>query len=79
MKKKNVARTLLALNVRRMRQEAGLSQERLAAECGFHRTYISQVEREVSNITIDNLDRIAAYFDVEAAKLLEMPQGRVTP
>ena len=71
MKKKNTARALVAHHVRRLRLEAGLSQELLAAKCGFHRTYISQVEREQSNMTLDNLQRIAEVLEVGPAKLLE--------
>ncbi|AXV82858.1 helix-turn-helix domain-containing protein [Ralstonia solanacearum] len=37
---------------------------------GLHRTYISQVERAVTNITLDNLQRIATVLDVEPADLL---------
>jgi transcriptional regulator with XRE-family HTH domain len=71
MKKENKARALVAHHVRRLRLEAGLSQELLAAKCGFHRTYISQVEREQSNMTLDNLQRIAEVLEVGPAKLLE--------
>jgi transcriptional regulator with XRE-family HTH domain len=71
MKKRNTARALVAHHVRRLRLEAGLSQELLAAKCGFHRTYISQVEREQSNMTLDNLQRIAEVLEVGPAKLLE--------
>ncbi|MGS1073543.1 helix-turn-helix domain-containing protein [Burkholderia glumae] len=52
-------RRRLAENVRRMRMAKKWSQERLSEDCGFHRTYISQVERSVTNITLDNLQRIA--------------------
>lgn len=71
MKRTYTARALVAFHVRRLRLESGLSQELLATKCGFHRTYISQVERELSNITVDNLERIAEFFAVEPAKLLE--------
>jgi transcriptional regulator with XRE-family HTH domain len=72
MKNKKTARALVAHHVRRLRQEAGLSQELLAAKCGFHRTYISQVEREQANITLDNLQRIAEVLEVGTAELLEV-------
>lgn len=63
-------RTRLADNLRRVRQHREVSQETLGAECGFHRTYISQVERAVTNITLDNLQKIAMVLDVEPADLL---------
>jgi transcriptional regulator with XRE-family HTH domain len=41
------------------RRNAGLSQERLGAECGFDRTYISRLERGILNPTAIRLWRIA--------------------
>ena len=45
--------------VRELRDQAGLSQERLSADCGFDRTYISRVERGIINPTTSRLWRIA--------------------
>lgn len=63
-------RRRLAEQVRRLRLERKLSQERLSEVCGFHRTYISQVERAVTNITLDNLQRLAEALGEEPAALL---------
>ena len=63
------ARALLAANVQRLRLEQGLSQERLAELAGFHRTYVSQVERRVSNVTLDNIQRLAAVLEVPVVEL----------
>lgn len=70
MKKKKIARALVAHHVRRLRTQAGLSQELLATKCGLHRTYISHVERERSSITVDTLEHIADILGVEPADLL---------
>jgi transcriptional regulator with XRE-family HTH domain len=45
--------------VRELRDQAGLSQERLSADCDFDRTYISRVERGIINPTVSRLWRIA--------------------
>ena len=45
--------------VRELRERAGHSQERLSAECGFDRTYISRVERGIINPTVSRLWRIS--------------------
>ena len=37
----------IAVNVKRVRKERGLSQEELADRAGVHRTYVSQIERGV--------------------------------
>ena len=64
-------RRRVGLNVREFRKKRGLSQEKLALECGLHRTYISGVERGIRNPTIHILDRIAAVLDVPAYRLLK--------
>ncbi|WP_434718152.1 helix-turn-helix transcriptional regulator [Paraburkholderia sp. A1BS-2L] len=63
-------RERLAGNLRRIRLQKNFSQEALAEKCGFHRTYISQVERGATNITIDNLQKIAAVLEIDAKDLL---------
>jgi len=70
MKKKMTARALLAANVRRLRTEAKLSQEGLAAKCGMHRTYVSHLETMRSNVTLDTLDMLAETLGTEPADLL---------
>lgn len=61
----------LGLNVRRLREKCGWSQEELAAQSHLHRTYISGVERGIRNPTVAVLQEIAAALDVPPAKLLE--------
>lgn len=65
------ARELLALNVLRLRNKRGWSQEALAMEAGLHRTFIAHVERQARNISIDNIERIATAFGVPIAELLK--------
>lgn len=68
------ARAVLAANMIRFRRERGWSQEALAFECGLHRTFVAHCERQVRNISLDNLERIANAFGVPAYALL-MPTG----
>lgn len=65
------ARRRIAANVRRLRMERGLSQEGMAELADFHRTYVSQLERRVTNISIDGLERLAMALDVDVSELLE--------
>lgn len=65
------ARALLATNVQKLRTTAGFTQERLAEMGGFHRTYVSHVERQLANVTIDNIQKLAEVLGVPVARLLE--------
>jgi len=60
---------IFAENVRAYCKDTGLSQEGLADLAGLHRTYISAVERERRNISIDNIEKIARALDVEPYRL----------
>lgn len=55
----NLRRKAIGVIVSEVRREAGFSQERLSAECGFERTYISRVERGILNPTAVRLWLIA--------------------
>lgn len=66
-------RSLVAWNLRRLRVDRGLSQERLAADAGVDRAYLGGLERSVENPTIDLLDRVAAALGVKVGALLEEP------
>lgn len=65
------ARQRISSNIKALRAERELSQEELAELAGFHRTYISQLERCVTNISIDGLERLAQALDVEVVQLLK--------
>ena len=70
-------REVLALNLRKLRQAQGLSQEELAHRAQIDRTYISALERSVYSAGIDVVDRLARVLGVEAADLLRrQPQER---
>ena len=66
-------REVFARNLRKYRQERGLSQEALAHEAGVDRTYISALERSTYSASITMVDRLATVLGVEAAALLQRP------
>jgi transcriptional regulator with XRE-family HTH domain len=51
-------REVLAVNLRKVRQARGLSQEELAYRAEIDRTYISALERSVYAAGIDVVDRL---------------------
>jgi transcriptional regulator with XRE-family HTH domain len=71
------ARHLLSANLKRLRHAKGISQERFADISGLHRTQISQVEREVANLTLDTLALLADALNVELAELFFKSPGEV--
>lgn len=70
----------MAWNLKRLRTEPGLSQERLAADTGVDRAYVSELERAQGNASVDLLDRLA---DVLKSPLweffVEPPKGQPQP
>jgi transcriptional regulator with XRE-family HTH domain len=57
-------------NVREIRIQKNLSQEKLAELSGLHRTYISGIERCGRNVSLENVQRIADALEIETYKLL---------
>jgi transcriptional regulator with XRE-family HTH domain len=67
------ARSLLAWNLRHLRSERGLSQERLAADAGIDRAYVSQIERRLFAASVDTLGKLADTLGVEVGRLFDQP------
>ena len=63
-------RKRLGWNLRRLRQEKGLSQEHFAFEAGIHRTYVSDIERGARNPTITVVEKLAVALGTTASQLL---------
>ncbi len=61
---------ILALHVRRLRQQHGMTQEDLAERVGVSARYIGSIERATVTISIKVLVNIARAFDVEPGVLL---------
>lgn len=65
------ARQILAVNLRRLREQVGISQEELAERAEIDRTYVSALEREVYAASVDVIERLATGLGVEAWELLK--------
>lgn len=68
-------RSKIGKAIRRLRTEAGFSQEGFADHCGFHRTYIGAIERGEKNLTTDSLERIAKSLDLSVFELFEQAEA----
>lgn len=65
----------LGLNVRRLRKERELSQERLSVLSGLSRAYVSSVETGRRNATLDTLEILARTLGVEGWELIAVSTG----
>jgi transcriptional regulator with XRE-family HTH domain len=62
--------------VKSRREELGLTQEDLADKAGIHRTYLSDVERGFRNVSLLNLERMAAALALPLSELFRHVEGR---
>ena len=74
MKAKPSARRIFAENLRNARLARKLSQEDLGELANLHRTYVGSVERAERNVSIDNMERLAAALGVSLTSLVH--EGR---
>jgi transcriptional regulator with XRE-family HTH domain len=65
----------VAHNLRRLRTQAGLSQEALAQQAGLSRRMINGVESGNTNISLSNLDHVAAALGVTFVDLVRPPRS----
>ncbi|WP_018700325.1 helix-turn-helix domain-containing protein [Amorphus coralli] len=73
------ARSIIGWNLRSLRVERGLSQERLALAAGIDRSYVGRVERGSENVTVSTLEALAGVLSVPVARLLEEPTEHTRP
>ena len=59
----------VAKQIRKIRLEKGVSQEKFASLCNLDRTYISSIERGNRNISIKVLERISIALNVKISEL----------
>lgn len=70
-------RLALSTNIKRIRKEKGISQEKLALKADVDRSYMSEVERNLANPSIEALVKIGNALDATPSELLELKK-RVT-
>ena len=57
----------------RVRREAlGLTQEELAHQAAIHRTYLSDIERGTRNVSLVNIEHLAAGLDLPMSELFKL-------
>jgi transcriptional regulator with XRE-family HTH domain len=61
----------LGQRIREARAEKGFSQEAFADHCGVHRTFMGTVERGESNLSFQNIARVATALGITLSALFE--------
>ena len=69
-------RDIFAANLRRLRNQKGMSQDDLAYDAGISRSYLSQIEKGAFYASLRIVGRLAKSLKVEPAELLRVPQKR---
>lgn len=62
-------RTSFGAHVRQLRTERGWSQEAFADRAGLHRTYVGSIERGEQNLSLVNIEKLAATLGLSLAEL----------
>lgn len=75
----NRVTTALGKSLKQLRIARNASQEELAEDAGLDRTFVSRVERGVSNPTLFVLSNLCAALDVTLSELFEPVTANLTP
>lgn len=62
----------LSANIKRLREEKGISQEKLALKANIDRSYMSELERQLANPSIEALLKIGNALEVTPSELLNI-------
>jgi transcriptional regulator with XRE-family HTH domain len=69
-------RPVFAANMRRLRNERGMSQEALANLADVNRSYLARLEAGWHYVGLELIEKLAKALEVEPAELLKLPAKR---
>jgi CheY-like chemotaxis protein len=64
-------KVLFGTTIKSKRSELGMSQEELADRAGLHRTYVSDVERGMRNVSLISIEKLAHALGLSVWRLFE--------
>jgi transcriptional regulator with XRE-family HTH domain len=67
----NTPRAIFAANVTRLREERGLTQEKLGWAAGLHQTEVARIEKGTRNPGFDTIIKVAHGLGVSPADLFK--------
>jgi len=68
---------IFSKNLKKYRNQLGLSQEAFAEKSKLHRTYISAVESKRRSISLNNIQKIADALEIDTYKLFIPEDGDI--
>ena len=68
---------IFSKNLKKYRNQLGLSQEAFAEKSKLHRTYISAVESKRRSISLNNIQKIADALEIDTYKLFIKEDGDI--
>jgi len=60
----------IGLAIRALRAQRNVSQEKLALETGIGRRYMSDIENGRRNVSLETLEKLAGFFEMNASELV---------
>lgn len=70
-RQKDNIQMLFGCTIRKFRTERQISQETFADMCGLHRTYISDIERGLRNVSLENIDKMAKALNIKISDIFK--------
>jgi len=67
----------LGKRIREARKERNISLEQLSKGTTLTASFLSQLERDKVNVSVDNLRKIADFLDVRMARFFDIDEGRM--
>lgn len=61
----------LGITLKALRAEKGVSQEKLALNTGIDRRYMSDIENGRRNVSLEILEKLAAFFEMKVSELIQ--------
>jgi transcriptional regulator with XRE-family HTH domain len=71
-KKKTDIRDRFGFAIKVRREDLELTQEDLADKAGIHRTYLSDIERGSRNVSLINIERLAAALSMSLSEMFRL-------
>lgn len=60
------------LVIKELRNDRGISQERLALDADIDRTYIGDIEKGTRNVSLEIVEKLCNYFQLPISELFNM-------